>query len=65
MKHPSNRAERLKLKSKKVNKYSSAKDREALIRLKLEQEALEQKEAFDELRKEVYSQGHATQEGEN
>lgn len=52
-KHPHSRAERLRLKAKKDKFDSSKIDRALAVKRRYEQEALEQKEALDELRKQV------------
>lgn len=50
--HPSNRRERLRLKAKK-DRLDYAKDRENHVERRLREEAIEQKEAIDALRKQV------------
>lgn len=52
-KHPHSRAERLRLKAKKDKFDNSKIDRAIAVRRRHEQEALEQKEALNELRKQV------------
>lgn len=52
VKHPSNRRERLRVKAKK-ERLSYAKDREGHVERRLREEALEQREALDALRKQV------------
>lgn len=65
MKHPTNRAERFKIKFRKENKSAiSKRDRDALVRMKLEQEALEQKEILNELRREISSRSYAEKEAD-
>lgn len=51
-KHPQNRKERLKLKAKK-DRFDYAKDRQGHVERRLREEAIEQKEALDALRKQV------------
>lgn len=51
-KHPSNRRERLRLKAKK-DRFAYDKDRAGHVERKLREEAEEQKEALDALRKQV------------
>ena len=51
-KHPSNRRERLRLKAKK-DRLDYAKDRADHVERRLREEALEQKEALDALRKQI------------
>ncbi len=52
--HPKNKAERLRIKAKKDKlNYQTKADRLSSIQRRYEQEALEQKEALDELRKQV------------
>lgn len=50
-KHPRSRGERLRLKQKK-DRFES-KDRLEAVAKRHEQEAIEQREAFDDLRKQV------------
>ena len=52
-KHPHNRAERLRLKAKKDRFEKTKADRADVVRRRAEQEALEQREALDALRKQV------------
>jgi len=52
IKHPSNRRERLRIKAKK-DRLDYAKDRQSHVERRLREEALEQKEAIDALRKQV------------
>ena len=51
-KHPSNRRERLRLKAKK-ERFDYSKDRQGHVERRLREEAEEQKEALDALRKQV------------
>jgi hypothetical protein len=51
--HPHNRAERLRLKKKKDSVKS---DRAGHVQRRLAEEALEQKEALNEFRREVYAE---------
>ncbi len=52
--HPKNKADRLRIKAKKDKlNYQTKADRLASIQRRYEQEAVEQKEALDELRKQV------------
>ena len=51
MPHPTNRRERLRLKAKKDRLYD--KDREGHVERRLREEAIEQREALDALRKQV------------
>ena len=53
-KHPSNRAERLKIKIQKDRFERKAKaERLSLVQRRAEQEELEQREIFNELRQQV------------
>jgi len=52
-KHPHSRAERLRLKALKDKIDRSKLDRAEAVHKRYEQEALEQKEALDDLRKQV------------
>lgn len=52
--HPKNKADRLRIKAKKDKlNYQTKADRLSAVQRRYEQEALEQKEALDELRKQV------------
>lgn len=53
MKHPSDRAERLRIKAKKERFDYKKADRLQLVAKRLEQEDAEQKEIFNELRNQV------------
>ncbi len=52
--HPKNKADRLRIKAKKDKlNYQTKADRLISVQRRHEQEALEQKEALDELRREI------------
>lgn len=53
MKHPRDRAERIRLAKKKSTQKS---DRAGHVSRRLAEEALEQKEALDEFRREVHAE---------
>lgn len=53
--HPKNKADRLRIKAKKDKlNYQTKADRLVSVQRRHEQEASEQKEALDELRKQVF-----------
>ena len=51
-KHPTNRKERLRIKAKK-DRFDYSKDRQGHVERRLREEAIEQKEAIDALRKQI------------
>lgn len=50
--HPKSRGDRLRIKAKK-DRFDYSKDRLSHVQRRLKEEAAEQKEALDELRKQV------------